>query len=272
MTGAVERGRETVMASPDHRPPADTLAELTRPRRRTRANAHGGAWVPALGVALLLLASSLLYASPFGGPTSIEITHPYWAGLPDEQRDPVLSYVFWFVGIPLLFAGTAAWYAWRTRRLGLRVAWPVFAVTGLGMLVLLAVLASVPERAVHPDTLDATGWSAFWWRALLTPLLPVAVAVVALGWVERSPGLAAAGGWIALLATWLCGWYPAGHLPGWAADLLGGTDGSLGGQLALRPGHYLGLMGLPLVVVAVVHALRARRAGALLPATGVTRG
>ncbi|MEO3742837.1 hypothetical protein [Plantactinospora sp. B5E13] len=246
------------MHPPEHTHPARTLAELDRLRSRTRDRAHAGAWLPALGVATLLLASSLLYRTPFGTPTSITISHPYWAGLRDEQHDPVLSYVFWFVGIPLLFAATGAWYAWRARRLGLRVAWPVFAATGLGVLALLAVLAAVPERRIAADHLGAAT-PDFWWPGLLTPLLPVAAAVLALAWAERSVALAIAGGWIALLTAWLCGSRTLGYLPPWATRLLGGGDTSLGGELALRPGHYLVLMALPLVSFAAVRALRAAR-------------
>ncbi|MEE6259242.1 hypothetical protein [Plantactinospora sonchi] len=246
------------MDAPDDTRPAETLAELERLRSRTRARAHGGAWLPALGVAVLLLASALLYRSPFAAPTSITISHPYWAGLRDEQHDPVLSYVFWFVGIPLLFLATGFWYAWRARRLGLRVAWPVFVGTGLGVLILLAVLAAVPDRQLPSDALSS-GPVGFWWPGLLTPLMPVAASVVALAWAERSVALAVAGGWIALLTAWLCGSDRLGYLPPWATDLLGGGSGSLGGELALRPGHYLVLMALPLVVFAAARALGTRR-------------
>ena len=59
-------------------------------------------WILTLP-AVLLLASTALYRTPFGQRLSITTDHPYWAGLPDEQRNPVLSYAFWFVGIPLLY-------------------------------------------------------------------------------------------------------------------------------------------------------------------------
>ncbi|MGI5145960.1 hypothetical protein ACQEVC_06105 [Plantactinospora sp. CA-294935] len=244
------------MSSTDEERPAEILAELDRLRNRTRTRTHGGAWLPALAVAVLLLASIALYRMPFGQPTAIDTYHPYWAGLPDEQRNPVLSYAFWFVGTPLLFATTAAWYTLRARRLGLRVSWPLFAAAGLGVLLLLAVLAAVPETEIRPDGLaPAADW---FWPGLLTPLLPVAAAVLALAWAERSPGLAAAGIWIVLLTVWLCGTFPLGYLPPWATDILGGESGSLGGQLSLRPGHYLVLMALPLVVFAAVRAARSR--------------
>ncbi|PZG01558.1 hypothetical protein [Micromonospora deserti] len=204
---------------------------------------------------MLLLASMALYRHPLGSASSIMADHPWWAGLPDEQRNPVTSYVFWFVGTPLLFAATGLWYHWRARRLGVRVAWPLFVGTGLGVLALLAVFAAVPTGPV-PDGLVAA--EGPFWPGLLTPLLPLAAAVVVLGRAERSRGLVVAGGWIALLTVWLCTSFPLGSVPGWASWLLGGGGESLGGQLALRPGHYLVLMALPLLSVAAVRLLSGR--------------
>lgn len=249
---------DDVRTSDDDVRPEETLAELNRLRSRTRTRAHSGVWLPAALVAALLLASSALYRVPFTEAYSYTIDHPYWAGLPDEQRDPVLSYAFWFVVIPLLVAVTAAWYARRARQLGVRVAWPVFAATGLGVLLLLAVLAAVPKTEIGSDgmTADSPAW---WWQGLLTPLLPVAAAVLALAWAERSPGLAASGLWITLLTAWLCGTFPLGRIPSPVAAFLSGGTSPYGGQLSLRPGHYLGLMALPLVVFAVVRGARAWR-------------
>ena len=114
----------------------------------------------------------------------------------------------------------------------------------------LAVLAAVPTGPT-PDTLTSdTGPN---WPGLLTPLLPVAVTVVVLGWVERSRSLVAAGAWILALTVWLCTSWPMGTVPGW---LIGGSGV---GQLAWRPGHYLVLMALPLLAVAAVRYRSARR-------------
>lgn len=228
-----------------------TLAELDRLRARTSRRAHGGVWLPAAGIAALLLASIALYREPFAQPTSIEADHPFWAGLPDQQRDPVLSYVFWVTGFTLLFAGTALWYRWRAHRLGVRVAWPAFVAAGLGLLALLAVVAAVPTGPV-PEGLTVARNP--YWTGLLTPLLPLTVSVVVLGWAERSRGLVASGAWMAVLAGWLCTTYPLGSVPGWA---FGGD--SLGGQLSLRPGHYLVLMALPILAVATARLASTRR-------------
>ncbi|WP_431880411.1 hypothetical protein [Micromonospora marina] len=245
-----------------------TLAELQRLRRRTRARTHGGAWLPALGIAVLLLASSALYRHPFALTYSISVDAPYWAGLPDEQLDPLASYLFWFLCTPLLLAVIGAWYRWRSRSLGLRVAWPLFVGTGLGVLLLLAVLAAVPTQEQSQSGTLTSGAGHFWLSGLLTPLLPVAVAVMALGWAERSRVLAIAGGWITVLTVWLCGWVPMGYLPGWATDILGGdltgpldgTPNSLGGQVDWRPGIWLTLMALPLVTFAAIRGWQSWRA------------
>ncbi|MEV4627875.1 hypothetical protein AB0J90_16465 [Micromonospora sp. NPDC049523] len=233
-----------------------TLVELRRLRQRTHARAHGGAWLPAAGVAALLLLSIALYRYPFEPAYAITAEYPYWAGLPDQQRSPLASYLFWFLGTPLLIAVIGAWYRWRSRQLGLRVAWWPFAGTALGVLVLLAILAAVPKGPPSDELIANTG---FWWQGLLTPLLPIAAALVALARVERSLGLAVAGVWIALLAVWLCGNPRLGYLPPWVIQLIDGNPDALGGELALRPGHYLVLMALPLVIFAAVRARRSRR-------------
>jgi hypothetical protein len=220
-----------------------TLAEVRRLRDRAHARAHGGAWLPAAAVAVLLLASIALYRYPFGQASSITAEYPFWAGVADEQRDPLLSYLFWFLGTPLVVALTAAWYRRRERASGMRVAWPLFAAAGLGVLVLFAILAAAPSG----EQSDALAASGPWWPGILTPLLPLAAGVVALGVAERSRALVAAGVWIGLLAVWLCQWSPLGTIPG--------------GMLGFRPGHYLIVMALPLVVFAAVRYVRGRTAG-----------
>ncbi|MDT5026784.1 MAG: hypothetical protein QOE61_3210 [Micromonosporaceae bacterium] len=242
-------------SSTDH--PEEALAEVKRLRRRAHRRAHGGAWLPATAIAVLLLASIGLYRYPFESPPLIEASYPFSAGLPDEQRSPMGSYVFWFAGAPLVFAMAAAWYQWRARRVGIRVAWRPFVATGLGVLMLLAVLAAVPRSEPSAVTGELLVPSPLLWTGLLTPLLPIAAAVLALGWAERSRSLIVAGVWIALLALWLCSsTWPLGHFPGWVARVLDGGTASgpgLGGQLALRPGHYLVVMALPLIAFAVVR-------------------
>lgn len=60
---------------------------------------------------------------------------------------------------------------------------------------------------------------------LLTPLLAVAASVIALGVVERSRGLIAAGIWVTAITVWQCAYGDdLGSIPGWVAYLLGGLE------------------------------------------------
>ena len=94
-------------------------------------------------------------------------------------------------------------------------------------------------------------------------MLSVAVAAIVLGVVERSVGIVLAGAWMAVLAWQFCatGW--VGGLLGWQSWLLGGGSGpGLGGQLTVlgldRPAPALVFMALPLALVGVHRAVRAR--------------
>ncbi|SFQ33320.1 hypothetical protein SAMN05421810_106166 [Amycolatopsis arida] len=236
--------------------PEGTLAEVRRVRERARRLAHGGAWLTALLLAALVLGSTAWYEAPFGEPDQDGwITHPFWAGLPNVTRSEVGPYLYWFLGIPLVVAATGAWYRWRGGRVGMRVAWHWYVAITLGALASLAVVAAVPRT---PDGDHPPGWAG-----LLTPLIVVAVAAVALGAVERSPGLMAGGVWLGLITAWhsTAG---MGGLSGGATWLLNGGDGGSadGGQLTLlglhRPGPVLLLMVLPLVLVAGRQLWRTR--------------
>ena len=85
--------------------------------------------------------------------------------------------------------------------------------------------------------------------------------MVALGVVERSTMLVVAGVWIGLVAWWF-GAAGVGRIPGWLTWVLGGFQGpALGGSLRLfdRPGFVLVVLAVPLVITAVVGAVRAHR-------------
>jgi hypothetical protein len=104
-----------------------------------------------------------------------------------------------------------------------------------------------------------------WLLALRTPLLPIAAAIVVLGWVERSRALALAGAWLGLVAWWQhrFGMGRTGPIAWLLAGGHGGGHGGAGGaeidRLGLnRPGPVLILATLPLVVFAVVRAVRCR--------------
>jgi hypothetical protein len=243
-----------------------TLHHLRDVRTRTRTQAHGGAWFPVAVIACLLLASIGLYQAP-GGDVVAQSTaefrpyvpdYPAWAGLPAAQRHPVLSWAYWFLATPLAFALIAWWYRRRARARGITVAWRRVLIVGLGGLAALAVLAAMPSTVDIIGTMGTPGVD--WFQGLLTPLVPVAVALIALGWSERSFALAATGAWIGLVASWY-GAAGLGRLPGWLIFVLNGFEGpALGGRVALfdRPAAVLGAMALPLVVYAAIQGLRSR--------------
>jgi hypothetical protein len=248
--------------------PASVLEELGRLKARGRRLAHAGAWLPALVLALLPLLSIALYRRPFtsvvnsggdeGGGGVIEF--PYWAGLPEQQRAGLASYAFWLLAVPLAFVLVAQWYRYRERRHGVRVPWRVLVIAGTAGLLCLLVLFAAPTGR------PGAGWpgdASSWWQGLLTPLLSVAIAAIALGIVERSAGVTVAGAWMAVLAWQFCATGRVGGLLGWQTWLLGGGDGAdLGGQLTLlgldRPAPALLAMALPLALVGLYRALRTR--------------
>jgi hypothetical protein len=248
-------------------PDADTmLAEVQTLKARSRRLAHGGAWLPAFVLAALALLSIVLYRYPFTDPTPAgEIVngllygrYPYWAGLPGIQRDDLASYAFWLIAEPLAFVIVAWWYRQRERRHGVRVAWRVPIVAGLvGLVGLLALFAApVGTATVGLSTVSV-------WQGLLTPLLSVGFATIALGIIERSVGITLSGVWMTGVAWQVCAFGAPGELFGWQAWLLGfGSGPALGGQITLlglqRPGPTVIAMTLPLLAVATYRALRAR--------------
>jgi hypothetical protein len=246
------------------------LREIRRLRESTRQVAHAGAWFPVAVLACLLLASIALYRLPFGlvgepagtgrlpGITSAVTWMsypPYWPGLPSPARSMLAAYLFWFAGTPLAIAAIGVWYRRRAARIGMRVQWKWFAITGIGALAGLALLATVP--------VESPLWSNGAVRGLATPLVPLAVALCVLGWTERSLALALSAAWIGLVAFWHCS-MGMGWLPGPVVWVLGGFKGpALGGQLTLfglhHPGPALIAMALPLLVFVAVRVTRDSR-------------
>jgi hypothetical protein len=235
-----------------------TLTEIRQLRSRARLVAHGGAWFPAAVLAALVLLSTTLYQRPYQQVSSLSSDR--WAGLPSDEHSPVASYLFWFIGTPVVLAVIGLWYRLRAHRTGMRVRWVWFAGVGLGLLVGLALLAAVPVDPQTAAMADQIGEPSGvrWLRAFRTPLIPIAAAVVVLGWVEHSRWLTVAGAWLGLVAWWQQYFY-LGGIPGWMAWLLGGGQGpALGGEVSLlglnRPGPVLILATLPLLVFAAVRA------------------
>jgi hypothetical protein len=246
--------------------PAAVLAEMGVLKARSRRLAHGGAWLPALALAALPLLSSALYQRPFssvinsGGEAGGVIQFPYWAGLPEQQRASLASYAFWLLAAPLAFVVVAQWYRHRERRHGIRVPWRVPVAAGAAGLLCLLALFAAPTGEPDPAW---TGSALPGWQGLLTPLLSIATAAIALGLVERSIAITVSGAWMAALAWQFCATGQVGGLLGWQTWLLGGGSGpALGGQLTVlgmdRPTPALVVMALPLALTGLYRAARSR--------------
>lgn len=231
--------------------PAALLGETMALRQRSRSIAHEGAWLPALVLAALPVVSTALYRAPFTRQVNVWVQLPFKAGLPATQHSTAASYAFWLVVGPVALAVVALWYRRRAGSRGVRVAWQIpVAAGGLGFGLVLALLLSPVPRG-H--------WSAGY--GLLTPLLCVAAAAVALGVVERSKGITLSGVWMGTMAWQFCALGRLGGIFGWQASLLGGGSGpGLGGRVTLlgldRPLPALLLMSLPLAVVGVARRVR----------------
>ncbi|SFB15929.1 hypothetical protein SAMN05216266_105283 [Amycolatopsis marina] len=232
-----------------------TLSDIQRIRERSKKLTHGGAWLPALLLGALVLASIALYKYPFAEPVAsadgvlrvAELDgwrYPYWMGLPATPHSYLGAYLFWFLGLPLVVILTGAWYRWRGRKLGMTVAWQWYAGITLAVLGLLAIVAAVPSQPVLPTGAPGAPGQA----GVLTPLLVVAVAAIALAVVERSRALAFGGAWLGLIAAWHCT-MSMGGLPNGQLTLFG---------LHL-PGPVLILAALPLLVFGVLGWWKDRR-------------
>jgi hypothetical protein len=230
-----------------------------------RFRAHGGAWFPAVVIATLILASIALYRSPFADPFSASglstgelgpgrPESPWWAGLPAPHRGSLTAYAFWLVATPAAFGVIAWWYDRRASRDGVTVSWSTVLLIGAGAWTVMALLAAGPVRPM------SMGSTVDWFQGLLSPLIPLALALVTLGVIERAVTLAVTGGFIALIVWWF-GAAGMGRLPGWLTYVLGGFEGpAFGGQAALfdRPGVVLAALAVPLVAYALVRGLRRR--------------
>jgi hypothetical protein len=161
------------------------LHHLTALRRDTR-RVRGAHWFPiALFGLLMLLLASLRAARPpvVTGPVGSD------GGVLTLDLPPRVGLV-WFIGVPLVYVVTFAFYRWRSRRIGVGTSRAGYALAGAGLFGLLAILVVL---SVLPPDLDVRG---------LSPLLAVAAGFGVLSYVERSAALAAfSAGFLALALT-----------------------------------------------------------------------
>ncbi|WP_020523373.1 hypothetical protein [Catelliglobosispora koreensis] len=244
-----------------------TLSEVDQLRQRVRSRVHSGAWFPALVLGLFVLVTITLYRTPFRDVNIYNPEAPAWAGLPDMQHSPLASYLYWFLGTPLVLGLIALWYRRRERLTGYRVRWRLFLGVASGALFLLAFLAALPTRQLSTEELTTITVSepgiGDMVYGFLTPLMVIAVGVVLLGWVERSRWLIFCGFWIGVITWWQFAFGGMGNIPGWLSWLLGGGSGpALGGQVTLlhvhRPGPLLIVIALPLLLFALGRWRRSR--------------
>ncbi|TDC71684.1 hypothetical protein E1200_01195 [Actinomadura sp. GC306] len=240
----------------DSQSPDRILDEVARLRRLTRARARGAA-VPLAIFGLLTLASIALYSHPFqamqtlpdGGAASRPGSTSGYAGLDGFDRSASLSIAFWLVTGPLSYLACAWWYRRRAARVGLTVRWQPWAYTGAALFAvfLFAVFAQDHGGQGAPPPLGGE----FAASAVVSPLLAIAVGLLVLAKVERSPGVAVCG----LLYGGLCvimNGYGLGQVPPWIAPPSGGTIDGL-----VNPAQNLFLLAAVLLVGALLVQLRA---------------
>jgi hypothetical protein len=174
--------------------PAELLEEMAALRRRARADRHGY-WFPLILFGVLTLAAAPLYVAP-------ELPGPVYDGYGKLVPGPVYGFQprtggigrYWLAALIVGGLLTVWWYRRRGRRIGPQGAGAVAVVTAALAVAAVAVL----------DLTPAAGW-------LLWPLdrgyaatLIIAVGLIALARVERSPvltGIAAGYTAAALLAN-----------------------------------------------------------------------
>ncbi|MEV4001636.1 hypothetical protein [Actinomadura sp. NPDC049753] len=240
----------------DPQSPDRILDEVARLRRLTRARARGAA-VPLMIFGLLTLASIPLYSHPFhametlpdGGSASRPGSTSGYAGLDGFDRSGALSIAFWLITGPLSYLACAWWYRRRAARVGLTVRWRPWAYTGAALFAVFLLAVFAQDHGVQ-DASSPLG-DGFVASAVVSPLLAIAVGLLVLAKVERSPGVAVCG----LVYGGLCvimNGYGLGQIPPWLAPPYGGMiDGML------NPAQNLILLAAVLLVGALVVQLRA---------------
>ncbi|MDT7539977.1 MAG: hypothetical protein QOI82_3562 [Actinomycetota bacterium] len=222
---------------------SEVLSELDGRRARARARAAAG-WLPLLLTGLALLGAFPAYAGRWGGTAGGGVRN----SVSVSQRlglfglgggSPAVG-LYWLVVIPVVYAASALWFSRAARRTGLHQRWGVHLLAGTGTFAVLVCVA-------------AAGWVPPSKWGLLTPMLALAVGLVALGTVEHDRVVAAAGVAVAAVAVIV------GALAHHTSSL---SDSGLGNvaQSLLAPSVEVAGVGLALVAAAALVRSAKRRA------------
>jgi hypothetical protein len=231
----------------------EILAELDARRSRARARASAG-WLPLLLTGVAMLGSFPAYAGWLDGPGS---ACGCWSTLSDMSWTERLTTrfgqlaggsrplaLYWLAVVPVVYALSVAWFALSGRRTGLRQRWGLHVLVGVGSLLglLLSLLPPLDNLVSHSA------------RPLLTPLLALALGLVALGWVERDLALCWAGAAVGATAV------AVAALSHYVSGLPDSFVGNVG-QSLLAPSVEVAGVGLLLIVTSLLLR-RTRRRGA----------
>lgn len=232
---------------------ADLLDELGSRAARARARASAG-WLPVLLAGLAMLGAFPALAGWWDAPgctdCTLELSGGFRSRLAELGAGSAPLALYWLIVVPTVHVLSAAWFAWTRRRTGFRQRW------GLHMMVAAATLLAVLLSLVPPfEALVSTAT-----RPALTPLLALALGLVALGWVERDAIVALAGAAVATVAVVVAA------LTNHVTTLPDSTLGTIG-QSLLAPSVQIGVVGLLLVLASLVlRSARRRAAAAPVPA------
>ena len=182
---------------------------------------RAGYWFALLVFGIIVAGSVPFYRVPRGYFVLAQL-HPGLDEFGGDWPSRGLAY-YWLVAMPAGYLLVLAWYDWRSRRIGARMAPAWFSVCGLGLTGLLLLAGFVGG-----DQLSITGPGYVIWF-LGQGLLPLAVLAVAL-WVlactERSWALAVVALVFTLVAVVLNGGppgFPAGPYFGVGSVVVGET-------------------------------------------------
>lgn len=158
-----------------------TLDEVAAFRARTRA-ARPSFAAAVVAVALLAAGAMPFYImKPLEDDWSQPTRFAALAGYSGVMY-PELATLYWLVAIPLLYAVLAGYFRWSGSRSGVKVQTRTWIASGLVLFVACVAVLYLPELVAVPG--NATGRG-------LTPLLPVAAALLVWGIAVRAAGLTA---------------------------------------------------------------------------------